>query len=181
MRTLDSALLTKVLSLAADRLSGEWVLLGGTLLPALGVDVRSTVDIDLVGLGPTEAAQSVELMEIAEQLGLPVETINQAAGFFLRRIQWSREDLILMRETARAKIYRPSLKLYWQLKLERLSESDVVDCRSYFQICRATGDPIPNADLEALVASRIQVEENPEKLQRLEDLLDTLSTSVRGV
>jgi hypothetical protein len=53
MKSLDQKALKKFISLAGDRLKGEWVLIGGTLLHALEEDYRSTTDIDLVGIdGP---------------------------------------------------------------------------------------------------------------------------------
>ena len=79
MNSLDSKLLKQFLTLATQQLRGRWLLVGGTLLPAVGIDTRSTVDIDLVGLGDKEKLQNLELMKIAEQLGLSVESINQAA------------------------------------------------------------------------------------------------------
>ena len=54
---LNSTLLTEFLKRAGERLYGEWLLVGGTLLPAVGIDVRATVDIDLLGLGKKPATR----------------------------------------------------------------------------------------------------------------------------
>lgn len=50
MKTLDSKLVKYLLQRAEKSISGEWILVGGSLLPALGLDYRSTLDIDLIGL-----------------------------------------------------------------------------------------------------------------------------------
>lgn len=63
MKKLDQKLLERMIRLAGDRLQGRWVLLGGTLLPLLGVDYRVTTDIDLVGLGKDEMGQALELIK----------------------------------------------------------------------------------------------------------------------
>lgn len=117
MIQLNTQLLKKFLKLAGDSLKGDWLLVGGTLLPAVGLDIRSTVDIDLVGLGEREAAQSLELMELAEKLGLGVETINQAAAFFVHKAGYKKADLLTLYKGKSATIYRPSILLYWRLKL----------------------------------------------------------------
>ena len=87
MKGLDHKVMKKFLKLAGARLSGDWVLLGGTLLPALGVDHRVTIDIDLAHKDQ-DGSQTLELMQIAEDLGLPVETINQAGAFFPLSYEW---------------------------------------------------------------------------------------------
>lgn len=48
MKSLDTKLLKEFLKRAGERLHGDWLLVGGTLLPAVGIDSRSTTDIDLV-------------------------------------------------------------------------------------------------------------------------------------
>ena len=47
MTPLNPKLLKKLLDAAVEKLDGEWILLGGTLLPALGIESRPTVDVDL--------------------------------------------------------------------------------------------------------------------------------------
>ena len=50
MKPIDVKILKKFLKIAGIELSGEWVLMGGTVLPLLGVDYRTTVDIDFVSV-----------------------------------------------------------------------------------------------------------------------------------
>lgn len=141
-RAFDTKLLTEFLKQAGEKLKGRWLLVGGTLLPALGVNLRSTVDIDFIGLGKAEAEQQLELMELAESLGLPVDTVNQAAAYFLKKVGHSPEDLIELYRGTSATIYRPTVELYWKLKVGRLSESDAEDCLEYFKFCKRAGDRI---------------------------------------
>ena len=125
---LTPQVLHKFLRKATSRLSGEWILIGGTVLPILGVFHRSTVDIDLIGKSNKEQKQILELLKLSESLGLPVEMINQAGALFLDRIESLEEDLIPLRKTKKCTIYRPDLALYLELKLARLTESDQNDC-----------------------------------------------------
>src|SRR5438552_100562 len=127
MKSLNSKLLSDFLKLAGIKLKGRWLLVGGTLLPAVGLEIRSTVDIDLIGISDKEAAQSLELMALAESLGLPVETINQAAAFFLKKIGFQEADLLPLHKGKNATIFRPSIELYLRLKIPRLSASDLLD------------------------------------------------------
>ena len=67
--------------------------------------------------------------------GLPVETINQAAGLFLRKIaNWNKMLVPLIKGTAT--IYRPNVTLFLLLKMERLSESDLGDCIEFIKFSK---------------------------------------------
>jgi len=121
---LDTRLLRRFLKRAGERLRGEWVLIGGTLLPALGIEHRVTTDIELVGLGAGERRQGLALMAVAEELGLPVESVNPAGAHFLAKVPYSKRDLVPLHEGGSAVIYRPGATLYLLLKIRRLTESD---------------------------------------------------------
>jgi len=167
MIALNSTLLKKFLKQAADTLDGEWLLVGGTLLPAVGLDVRPTVDIDLIGLGEKESAQNLELMEIAEKLGLAVESVNQAAAFFLKKVGYKKSDLLELQKGRRATIYRPSVMLYWKLKLPRLSDADQLDCQHYFNFCLAQKDHINKTLLLKIVEDHQAQRPSSDKMRRL--------------
>jgi hypothetical protein len=171
---LNTKLLEKFLRLAADELTGEWVLVGGTLLPAVGIDVRTTVDIDLLGLGKAEAAQQIELMTISESLGLPVETVNQAASFFLKKVGYSKKDLIILERGKSAVIYRPSAELYLRLKVGRLSETDLLDCELYLEFCVGCGDSVDREAMTSFLTEAVGKEKSSEKRVRLQALLKGL-------
>lgn len=175
---LNNKILRKFLKLAGDRLRGEWLLVGGTLLPAVGLDVRATVDIDLVSLKNADNAENLKLMEVAESLGLPVETVNQAAAFFLQKVGYQKADLLPLHKGRSATIFRPSVRLYWALKVGRLSESDLVDCQHYYQYCRGQGDRISRAALETVMASALKTAPTKEKHDRLRVLLDSIKSDL---
>ncbi|PIU00240.1 MAG: hypothetical protein COT74_04710 [Bdellovibrionales bacterium CG10_big_fil_rev_8_21_14_0_10_45_34] len=174
MKTLDIKLMKKFLKLAGSELAGEWLLVGGTLLPAIGLLVRTTVDIDIVGLGPKERAQTLELMQIADKLGLSIESINQAAAFFLKNVKHQKSDLIPIVKGPKATVFRPSVWLYWSLKIKRLSESDLIDCKEYFQFCRNSGDEIEIKALKQLVVSTARKTAEADRTARLQSLLRLL-------
>jgi hypothetical protein len=170
MKNLDSALLKKFLHFAGEKLSGQWILVGGTLLPAVGIDARATVDIDLIGLGATESAQTLELMTIAESLSLPVDTINQAAAFFLNKVGYRESDLLLLHEGDNAKMFRPSAVLYIKLKSARMTESDFIDCKNYFSFCEKNGDFVDKKIIATTIARALKNSASEEVQARLHDL-----------
>jgi hypothetical protein len=177
VKQLNAKLLRQFLQAAGEKLRGEWILVGGTLLPAVGLDIRSTVDIDLVGLGESEAAQTLELMELAESVGLSVETVNQAAAIFVKRAKVKPDELLPLVKGRSAQIFRPSLALYWRLKTPRMSESDLVDCQHYFHFCRAQKDTVDLRALLRQVEAEIKNAQRTERLPRLKVLL-ALATAV---
>jgi hypothetical protein len=151
VKPLDSKLLARFLRLAGDNLKGEWLLVGGTLLPAVGIDSRPTVDIDLVRIGGGNEDQSLELMRLANSLDLSVESINQAAAFFVKQSGFKKIDLLPLYTGKSATIHRPSVELYWKLKLERFSDSDAGDCLDYYAYCKNQNDPINVKALKTLL------------------------------
>jgi hypothetical protein len=178
MRTLDRALLQELLVKAGDHLSGRWVLIGGMVLPALGVEYRTTTDVDLVGMGEEEHKQILGLMEVAEFLHLPVETINQAGAYFLHKIPGYEKELILLHEGKNAKIYRPSLFLFWQLKLSRFSQSDCDDCIEFYRYSLRNNEVVHKKELMKMVeAAEKGVGPHSLKIKQFEKLKNLLSES----
>lgn len=168
MKNLDSKMIKKFLEKAQKKLSGEWVLLGGTLLPFLEIDHRVTTDIDFVGLTAKEQSQNLVLMEISEELGLPVETINQAAAFYLQKIKGYKEDLEPIFKSKDLEIFRPNLKLFLKLKLSRLTEADFQDCLELLKIEKKRHD---SSQLEKIILSFLKDQKDPKKNQNLNTLL----------
>jgi hypothetical protein len=169
MRPIDQKLLKRLVKLAGDRLEGRWVLLGGTLLPWLGIDYRVTTDIDLAGLGRADQGQTLELMKIAEELGLPIESINQAAAYFLMKLQPFEKHLIPLHQGESAEILRPDLFLFLMLKVGRLSASDLMDCQALLKKEGPLG-PEDSKKLEERIRSELKKAGSPEKASRLETL-----------
>lgn len=174
MKSLDVKLLKKFLTLAGNKLSGEWLLLGGTLLPACGVKSRPTVDIDIVAVNEAEASEVVKVMEICEELDLPVTTVNQAANFFLEKTKYKRSDLIRLHKGKSAEILRPTVELYWKLKVLRLTEADYSDCLNYYDFCIKTGDKINKRGLRSIAEKAIKSSNSTEKINRLKNLVAKL-------
>ena len=171
MNNLDSKSLNIFLKKAAKELVGDWVLLGGTLLPALGVDVRVTTDIDIICLDESTNKQQLVLMELAESMKIPPESINMAAEYFFRKVGHKKEDLIPLVKGPRCVIYRPSVTLYLLLKIARLTESDLLDCESMILYAKKNHEVIDRSRLTAAIKSALQkAASNEGHLQRLEDL-----------
>jgi len=133
---INGKLLERFIKLAGDRMDGDWIIIGGTVLPLLGLNFRVTVDIDFVPVKDSDHAQTIKIMEIADELGLPVETINQAGAFFLTKISEFQKHLILIKKGKTAKIFRPDVTLFLLLKMKRLTESDLSDCLAYLKYCK---------------------------------------------
>ena len=85
--SLNSKVLHSLQSYAEVTLTGDWVLLGGTLLYLLNREVRVTTDIDLVPLSDGGNQPLLQSFSLAEKLKLPVGSINSAALYFLKKIK----------------------------------------------------------------------------------------------
>jgi len=132
--------LRKFVELAGERLRGDWVVMGGSVLPLLGVEHRVTVDIDVAGPSDAGMDQTLALMGIAEEIGLPVEAVNQAGAYFLRAIRGWENHLVEVHRGKGARILRPDATLYLLLKLGRMTESDLSDCVEMLRIARRGDD-----------------------------------------
>jgi hypothetical protein len=117
---------------------------------------------------------TLKLMEIAEDLGLPVETINQAGGYFLSKIPGYRKSLVLLHTGPQARIYRPDALLYVLLKLPRLSESDLGDCLRFLDYTRAQGEPLARDRLLARVRGELAKGPSPDRKSRLKVLKEAV-------
>lgn len=167
---LDRTRIERFLDRAASMLQGDWVLVGGAAAAVWFLPDRTTEDIDLVGAHGTNA-ERLRLMEVADSEGLPVETVNSAADYYVRRVSdWNR-DLVEIRRGTSATIYRPTATVYVLLKLRRLSEQDLDDCRALLAWCETHSEALdrnrirqairdlPTTDDEPLAARRQQLAE----------------------
>lgn len=144
----DCSRIQALLQTAGDRLTGEWLVVGGAAAAAWFSPSRTTEDIDLISLAGTQEAR-LALMELAADVAIPIEAVNSAADFFVRRIAGWRDQLVELRRGSSAVIYRPSATLFLLLKLERLSEADLDDCLMMLSHCARTGEPV---EVERVVA-----------------------------
>ena len=81
MNVVDGSLLQRFLSLAGERLRGDWVVIGGCVLPLRGVEQRTTLDIDIAG--PDTAGMSDTLLLFGIAVGNP--GLRRWRSSFLRR------------------------------------------------------------------------------------------------
>lgn len=177
MRPIDSKLLQKFVQLAGERLKGDWILIGGTVLPALGVNHRVTTDIDLVGLNNPAQDQTLALMSLAEELGLPVESINQAGAFFLKKISGFQDRMILIHRGKTAAIFRPDATLFLLLKIARMSESDLADCLQWIKRMKSEKEKIDVSLIQKAISSS-RKNATPEQNARLARLMAELKAKL---
>lgn len=129
MPALDRERLDEIVAAVCERLEGEWLLIGGAIAALWFEPRRTTEDVDILGLKGT-SSERLALFELADSLGLPVESMNSAADFFVQRIPDWREHLVPFRSGAKGTVYRPSATLFLLLKIGRLDERDLEDCRA---------------------------------------------------
>lgn len=179
MKVLNKKLLQKFISIAGDKLEGDWILMGGTVLPVLGIDYRVTTDIDLVAMGDATNEQSLALMEIADELGLPVETINQAGAYFLKKIPHFEEHKILIHAGKSARIFRPDTFLFLLLKTRRFSETDLTDCLAFLKVVSHLDlDDSKNLDRLVKLLTHDMKAATIEKQKRFKMLVNALTKKV---
>lgn len=172
MKVIDIKLLKKFVQMAAERLSGDWIIIGGTVLPLLKIDYRVTVDIDVVAGHQRSNEQDALLMELAEELGLPVEAINQAGHYFLHKIKDWQNQMVLLAKGKNAKIYRPNATLFILLKLDRMSESDLTDCQAMIEFSKTHKDELDPKRLQQRINKKIsEIERDHSKRERYQTLL----------
>lgn len=128
MTELNRDAIEQIVHAIGDRLDGEWLLVGGAALALWVAPRRMTEDVDVVPMTQT-GSERLALLELAEQLGLPIEAVNSAADFFVRRIDGWERQLEVLHRGARSVVYRPNATLMLLLKLRRLSERDLEDCK----------------------------------------------------
>lgn len=124
---LDAGRIRHVVRAVADRLDGDWLLVGGALAAIWIRPGRTTEDVDLVAI-PASQERRLALFQLADDLGLPVEALNTAADFFVERVPGWRDELETLHSGKRGTVYRPSPTLFLLLKLRRLSAEDLEDC-----------------------------------------------------
>jgi hypothetical protein len=149
---LDERRIREVVDAVAERLDGHWLLLGGALVALWLEPRRVTEDVDLVGLGGTQG-ERFALLELAAELGLPVEALNSAADYFVRRIDGWEAEIEPFKDGARGRVFRPTPTLFVLLKAARLSEQDLSDCAAAVARARAEGLRLDVARLKAALAA----------------------------
>jgi hypothetical protein len=165
----------KFLKNVVDQLQGEWLIIGGSLLALIQASGRYTTDIDLCPLQDLTNDMRLNLMEIATQSGLSIDAINPAADFFVRQIPNWKSQIVMFMQGQKGRLFRPTLQLYFQLKLARLSESDLADCFSYYEWHVQSGIEFSKNVLSELVRSKLQVETDQNQITKLNSLLRVIA------
>jgi hypothetical protein len=177
VKSINKSLLKKFIELAGKKLTGRWVLIGGTVLPLLDSEIRPTIDSDMIGLPIDSNRESLLLMQIAEELGLPVETINQAGAYFLSKQENFENSLVILHEGKNAKIYRPDVNLFIRLKIDRMTETDLEDCLEFIRIAESTKERLDRAQLVRKISTLIKNSKSNDKTKRLKIILETIQRS----
>jgi hypothetical protein len=167
MTEFDRDRIEQIVTAIANGLDGDWLLLGGALVALWLEPRRITEDVDIIGLAGA-ADERYRLLELADSLGLPIEAVNSAADFFVRRITGWRTELEVFRRGARATIYRPTATLFLLLKLNRLSARDLDDCRSLIDCVRHQGLPLDRARVLTALDSLAASDDEALRLRRSE-------------
>lgn len=171
---MNPKLMKKFVKILGERVSGEWIILGGTVLPLLEASSRTTNDIDVAAPLNATQKETLLLMDIAKSLQLPIEAINQAAGFFLYRIPDWKKELVLFHKGKKATVFRPSATLYLLLKLERLNESDFEDCLKMIAFSKKNKEEIDRTRIISKIKDELRKSQNVPKKERLKKLLSEI-------
>ncbi len=170
---INSKLMKKFMAQALKNLNGQWIIIGGTVLPMMGVDHRPTIDIDFINLEFSDSMeQTLKLMAIVESLDLPVETINQAGAYFLSKISNVNKHLVLLDKSKKCEVYRPDAYLFIKLKITRMSESDLLDCLEFMKRNKIEVQAHKAAIKKEIAKSMKRI--SVEKEQRLKEILHIL-------
>jgi len=127
--SISKAKIKKLLEKADNFLEGDFVLLGSGALFIVDSDYRLTTDIDLVGFTKQEQGQVLNMIDLAASIGLEPESINQSAGHYLKKQKGWKNELVLLYEGKKVRIYRPTTRLFTALKKARGTPTDLEDIR----------------------------------------------------
>lgn len=156
--------LRDLLQRVTDELDGDWLLVGGGVVAVWLSDTRVTEDIDLVGVPGTQE-QRYALIEVCVRAGVPPETVNSAADYYLRKIpDWQMHTAPLFTGT-RGRILRPTTTLFLLLKLSRLTETDLEDCRVW--LAHSEREPVDEARVLAALTALPETTDSALRERRL--------------
>lgn len=150
MPRFDRERIRALLEVAGDCLHGEWILGGGAAAAMWFTDRRTTEDIDMVAIDGSNA-ERLAVIDVAVSLGYPVEAISSTIDYFIRRIADWREHLVVLHRGTTATIYRPDATVYLELKMRRLSETDLADCLELCAHADASDEAIDRTRLIAVI------------------------------
>jgi hypothetical protein len=170
MQNISSMIMKKFLREAGERLSGEWLLLGGALLPALGIESRVTVDIDFIRISKEPFDPTLDMLKLSEKLGLPAGTINQAALIYVQKIKNYLAHLVEFYQGTKSTIFRPDATLFVLLKMKRMSESDLNDCMDFLKYAKKIKEKVDVKRLRKITEESLSKQHRSEKTLRIQRL-----------
>jgi hypothetical protein len=129
--SMNSSEIIKLYKSIIKEITGSWLLTGGALLNVLGFSDRETLDIDMVPLDDIRNKDQLMIMDIAAGCGLPPETINFAAEYYVKKQNNWKNEIIVIFKNDKCCIYRPTKKLFRALKEARGTETDLADIEIY--------------------------------------------------
>ena len=180
METIDKNLLIRFFQKADERTRGEFVLLGGSVLQLLGITDRTTIDIDISHRDINKAdSQIVQLMEVALELNLPVESINQAASFYLYKLDGWQNHIVEVFSGERCRFFRTDATLFVQLKLGRLSEVDLADCIDMIKFAKSSGELLDRKKIEDYIHSKQFLDRSDGYVSRVKTVMKSLGIGRR--
>lgn len=127
---MQSANIEALLDEICQKIGGDWLLLGGSLVLLEYDGARATEDIDLVQIrasGKSEVKAQDELFQAAFRLGMDPESVNSAARFFVGEFKGWEHEIRELRRGSAGCVYKPTLTLFVASKLSRATETDLRD------------------------------------------------------
>jgi len=171
---ITESLIQTFIEKAKDVLEGDWLILGGSLIPLIDKNYRSTMDIDVVRLGGASNEDTLKLMSLAEEIGLPVEAINMAAAFFVNKIKNPERKVIELFRSKRLRLLRPNFYFYLELKSARLSETDASDILRYLSYTIDQKEDFERQASCDLLEEQLNKDTNPERNKRRKKIIKAL-------
>lgn len=163
--TFSRERIKRLIAVAGERLTGDWLLVGGALAAIWFSDERVTDDVDLVAMSPRAEARR-ELMAFALEQGFPLEALNSAADFFVRRIDGWEDEVELLHAGRSARIFRPTPTLFLLLKSGRMSDADLADSLGLLVHAKLHGLAVDHARVVAYLESLPPAESEPAAARR---------------
>ncbi len=122
--------LNLALKTICQKIGGDWLLVGGSLV-RLDLDPgRGTHDLDIISIPEGNTPKILRaLFTEMKSIGLSPEQVNSAASFFVSSVEGWQNQKVLILEIDRGRIFRPTLTLFAYLKLSRATPVDIADLK----------------------------------------------------
>jgi hypothetical protein len=172
---INESLMQEFFERSSKELAGNWILVGGSLLLALGISQRVTRDIDFVCMKDTKPGDMIKLMDCAASLNLEIEVINSSAEYFLKKIKGFEKHLLPLYSKSKLKVLRPNALLYAMMKLPRSSDSDVDDIIGYSDWSTHNNEMSVHTKQQVLKMVEEHLSKNDHRFDRLKRLLEYFS------